>query len=192
MRLVNQMLLLIAVFLFLKAYIYFIKRATVKLKNDNEMNKLSHGLVSRKDLSNVRGKVFIDWCTTFLENLDFKNIHIISTSCSDNVQILAYRNLKRVYVKCILCSQLDSDDEDNFEKVGRPELQKLVGTMEHDNIKYGYIITNGDFSSDAQQYAETLPPKTISLKLIDGCKLTRLHRQFQKQYVPVKLKMEVD
>ena len=52
--------------------------------------------------------------------------------------------------------------------VGRPEIQKFVGALHGKRAKKGVFITTGKFSSDANEYVQTIDPKVI---LIDGRKL---------------------
>jgi Restriction endonuclease len=154
----------------------------------NNLNKLKYGLVSRKDLAQVTNASFIRLCTPIIESIGIYDINIINSNFANNYQAQGYINNKACYIKFV---KLDHDDaidgdEDSFCMVGRPELQKFVGTMEHDNIKIGYVITNGNFSCDAIDYAKSMP-NNYYIKTIDGCELTRIHRRNQKQYLTANL-----
>lgn len=154
-----------------------------KAELTNTKNKLNYGLASRKDLSSLSNTSFITWSLGILIELGFSNLQIMSYKLSDGYQIKALINGSAAYIKFIKLKPKDiPTDEDDYPTVGRPDLQEFVGTMEKDNIKIGYVITNGNFSSDAVEYASTMPGGYY-LKLIDGCELTRLHRRNQKQYL---------
>ena len=49
--------------------------------------------------------------------------------------------------------------------VGRPEIQRFVGSLHGKRAKKGVFITTGKFSNDALEYVATIDPKVI---LIDG------------------------
>lgn len=187
----QKILFLILLLFSLKLYNYFIKKITFYLNNSRTLSRVEQGLVSRKDLSVVPESIFSDWCLNLLENLGFKNLQFLDFCTGDYIQLLAYKNLKKFYVLCACKNQLDSGGEDDFEKINLPEVQKLVGAMEHDNIKHGYFITTGDFAKDSREYAKTLPSEKPSLTLIDGCELTRLHRNIKYPGFKASLEVEV-
>jgi hypothetical protein len=158
-----------------------------KVNLTNSRNRLTYGLASRKDLSRLSNSSFITWSVGILRDIGFSNIKIMSYKLSDSYQIKASINGTQAYIKFFKLQLKDTpSNEDDFSTVGRPDLQKFVGTMELDNIKIGYVITNGNFSSDANEFAATMPDGYY-IKVIDGCELTRLHRRNQKQYLISKL-----
>jgi hypothetical protein len=149
-------------------------------------NRLDYALVSRKDLAKASDSQFVRWCFKLLERNSFTSVDLVSTLIRKNVQICGYAGPKKVYVKCLKADlKSDSKHEDDYENVGRPDIQKLVGTMEHDGVYEGWFITNGNFSSEAISYASTLP-EDYKINLIDGAELTRLHRLSQRQYLTVE------
>lgn len=185
----QKTLYMIASIAILKVIGDFILKSVRKFKSDNLRNKLTLGLASRKDLTELTGSGFILWCTDILANIGFSNIQIVSRDIGEIYQIIAYINGQRAYIKCVKLRHnpdFDEKEEDEFLTVGRPDLQKLVGAMEKDQIKICYVLTNGDFSSEARDFAATMP-LPYSLKIIDGCELTRLHRLNQEQYLTAKL-----
>ncbi|WP_163195180.1 restriction endonuclease [Clostridium thermarum] len=158
-----------------------------KTELTNSRNKLNYGLASRKDLSSLSNASFITWSLSILVELGFSNLQVMSYKLSDSYQIKASINGSDAYIKFIKLNLKDTPiDEDDYPTVGRPEVQEFLGTMERDNIKIGYVITNGNFSGDASEFAVTMPTGYY-LKLIDGCELTRLHRRNQKQYLVANL-----
>lgn len=187
----EKIIYLFLLILLMKLLIYISKKIIFNLNYTSVIDKISYGLVSRKDFCEMPDVIFIDWCIKILEKTGFKNIHILSKKSYDNVQLLAYKSFKKVYIKCSLKGLSGTGSEDNFEKLERHELQKFVGSMEHDNINCGYCLTNGDFTKDAEEYAATLPSGTISLKLLDGCTLTSLHRKTESKGFNTLLEAEV-
>ena len=159
-------------------------------KVKNSINRANYGLVSRKDLVNLSNSHFISWCTDILESIGFRSIQLNTYKQDSNFQLRGYINEKLTYIKCAKLDYIDrtknSLEDDDFLTVGRPDLQKLVGTMEHDNIMLGYVLTTGDFTDDAIEFANTMPDGYF-LKIIDGCELTRLYRRNQKQYLASNL-----
>lgn len=55
--------------------------------------------------------------------------------------------------------------------IGRPEIQKFVGSLMGESASKGVFVTTSSYSAHAIQYVETVPQKII---LIDGDKLTDL------------------
>jgi len=52
--------------------------------------------------------------------------------------------------------------------VGRPEIQKFVGTLHGQRARKGVFMTTGSFSAEAIAYVKTIDPRVA---LIDGEKL---------------------
>lgn len=164
-----------------------------RLHKKNLMNKIVYGLASRKDLADITTSEFIAWCIPILQYNNIGDIKIHSKNPNDALQLLGYKDSRRVYIKCINLQLLDdpkdkgntsAENRDDYKCIGSPQLRELVGLMEHDGAEFGYVITNGDFSPAAIEYARKLITNNvgISLELIDGCELTRLHRNCQRQY----------
>ncbi|MDP4089076.1 MAG: restriction endonuclease [Bacillota bacterium] len=167
---------------------YVIERFANMYSVKNILNRISYGLVSRKDLKYLSNSEFIRWCTGILENMGFSNIGILNTGLKSDYQILARINSRNACIKCIKLEHMDAEGggEDDYETVELSEIQSFVGTMEHDGISIGYVFTNGCFSSEALEYSSTLPDN-LFLKTVDGCELTRLHRRRMKQYLTPNL-----
>ena len=187
----NKLSLLVLLLVLLKVYLYFIRILLSRQKITNLYNKISNGLVSVKDLGAVSEDYFAQWCMELLKKLNFKNIQLLSTDQEKNVQVLAFKKYKKVYIRWLILDSKAIDSEDKSEIICKEEIQRFVGTMEHDNIKFGYFITNSYFSKDGREYAASLPGDIIDLKLINGSELTRIHRQFQKFAYRVNLNLEV-
>lgn len=187
MNFLQKILSLIFIIIFIKILSYVVNNFNIRYTKENNLNKLTYGLASRKDLVSIPNSNFIKWCASILESVGIYNIEIITNNLNDNYQAQGYINEKLSYIKFVKLEKKNlknnpNDDEDEFWTVGRPDLQKLVGTMEQDNVKVGYIITNGNFTNEAIEYAQSMPPNYY-LKIIDGCELTRMHRMNQNQYL---------
>ena len=59
--------------------------------------------------------------------------------------------------------------------VGRPEIQRFVGTLHGKRAKKGVFITTGSFSAEAVAYVDHIDPKIV---LIDGRRLAELMIDF--------------
>jgi hypothetical protein len=135
---------------------------------------------------------FVDWCDRYLEHQGYTRQNIISrknykpeskdSDVKGNIADMIYldnSNNTSVYVQCILLKQSDNisaANEDNWPKVGRPDMQKAVGSMAKEDIYKGIIITTGDITDEALEYANTLP-KLYLLEILQGHKLAELHRK---------------
>jgi hypothetical protein len=187
MAFLEKMFYMVALIVTLKIVGMVILDFKAKTELTNRRNKLNYGLASRKELSSLSNASFITWSLGILTDIGFSKFQIMSYKLSDSYQIKASINGSAAYVKFIKLKPKDTpSDEDDYPTVGRPDLQKFVGTMEQHNIKIGYVITNGNFSGEANEYAATMP-NGYFLKVIDGCELTRLHRRNQKQYLVAQL-----
>lgn len=187
----EKILYMITLIVTLKIISMIILDFKAKVNLTNSGNKLLYGLATRKDLVKLSGFSFILWCLNTLGEIGLSSMKIVSKKLSDDYQVKATVNGMPAYVKFVKLRLKDNAvDEDDYLAIGRPELQKFVGSMEHDNVKIGYIITNGNFTDDAVKYTSTLPNQYY-LRIIDGCELTRLHRRNQKQYLVANLDQEV-
>ena len=134
---------------------------------------------------------FIEWCKRYLKKIGFIYSGVLTretfipdeekvTKITGNVAILSLTEInsnKKVYAKCVLLRpNILAALEDIWPKLGRPEVQKFVGLMAGDHINTGIILTTGDFSEYAKEYASTLA-SPYSLQLIEGKDLASLHRQ---------------
>jgi hypothetical protein len=188
MNMWNGILYLLGAAVMLKVIKYVLIRYKYSFIVQNSINKIEYGLVSRRDLSDASNSRFVIWCTGILETLGFHNIQIITKNLENSYQFQGYINGRRSYIKCIKAdhSSSASKDEDDLSVVGKSELQEFIGTMEQDKVKLGYILTNGNFSKTAYEFAATMPTEYF-IRLVDGCELTRLHRRNQKQYLTPNL-----
>jgi hypothetical protein len=118
---------------------------------------------------------FLYWCGQFLSDEGFTDIEYTCNKEDKCNDILCYKDREPVYVQCRLLGNIIKDSavqEDHWESMGRPDLQKFVGTMIHDDIHQGIVLTTGDFTGEAMAYAGSLPER-IAVDLIDGKELTK-------------------
>ena len=59
--------------------------------------------------------------------------------------------------------------------VGRPEIQKFVGSLHGKRAKKGVFLTTSNFSAEAIEYVKTIDPRVV---LIDGMKQAQLMVEF--------------
>jgi hypothetical protein len=194
MRIWTQIFWLTALICLLKISAIIFNGRIRQLHKKNLQNKIVYGLASRKDLADLSTGQFIAWCIPILQYFSVSDIQIRSKNPGDVLQLSGCIGNRKVYIKCINLQLLDDPKDklktdarnrDDYKAIGSPQLRELVGLMEHDRVDLGFILTNGDFSKESKEYAKKIIKENcgISLELIDGCKLTRLHRSCQKQYV---------
>jgi hypothetical protein len=124
---------------------------------------------------------FLYWCGELLKDIGYSDIEYVCSKAYKCNDIVCYEGKDSVYVECMLLTNIETDsimDEDLWEKVDRPFAQKFVGTLLHDQVNKGIIITTGGFSDDAKEYVDSLP-KDITVKLIDGYELTKKVRELR-------------
>lgn len=151
---------------------------------------LKYGFLSRYYLSShLTQYKFEEWCIYVLENMGYKNLTNVSELIEGGVNIIAPDKNKTTYISTRLYG-LESDNKknlnDKYFKIGRPELQKFVGALVHDNITDGILITTGDFTDEAINYVNSLLPK-YSIVLIDGITLTKYLRKLRKKEISIRL-----
>ncbi|MEA4828267.1 MAG: restriction endonuclease [Clostridium sp.] len=146
-------------------------------------HRLMYGLTSRYFLSKLSNYEFENFCSYFLIKKGYSNVDIISESFNGGVSMTCIgSDFKKIYVSCIKSTNKESNNDDNYENVGSPELQKLIGAMVHDKIFNGIVITNGNFSNGAYRYINQLSNK-YNIKLIDGINLSKDSWEIRKKNI---------
>lgn len=185
----KQFIIIVLVFIGLKAYSNILKILNEKLNSFHKREWFKYAFLSRKHLVQLSTENFEDWCCDFLNRSGYSNVTITSAWDDNKFKtITCINNGKKVYVWCKLTNEI-KETEDDYGTLGRPELQQFVGTMEHDNIAEGIVITTGDFSDEALEYAKKLP-KRLSIDLYDGIALTKAHRNLREKEVSLLLQQE--
>lgn len=162
--------LIIASFVILNSVI---PKLNLMIYEKKELKKLQYGITSRQDLfyldKNIRNNLF----ENLLSYLGYDNIALGSTKGLKDVSYIGSLGSDPLYVLLNIVDLSDNiNEEEKIPRVGRPTLQRFLGTMIHDEIKKGIIITNGAFSDDALTFAANLP-ENYEIKLIDGINLTK-------------------
>jgi hypothetical protein len=167
-----------------------IKLGYKKLEHWFREEYIKYGFLSRYYLSSQLTQYkFEEWCIYILESMGYKNLTNVSEFIEGGVNLVAPDKNKTTYISTRLYG-LDSDNKKNLNDkyctIGRPELQKFVGALVHDNIMDGIIITTGDFTDEAINYVKSLPSK-YSMVLIDGITLTKYLRKLRKKEISIRL-----
>ncbi len=149
---------------------------TSKLENTARLYQLKHKLTSRFYLSQLYDYEFIDYCKYFLENMGFKNIEYNSNHSKNgvifNCQSVTGETFYISAYQSFLNDERGENVSDIYTKIGKPYIQLLLGSMIHDGVKNGMIITNGDFTESALQFSRTLP-SDYYIKPLDGINLSK-------------------
>jgi restriction endonuclease Mrr len=132
---------------------------------------------------------FEEWCKIILEDMGYKNLNNVTELFEGGVNLSSIEKSQCTYISTRLYKLKDNKKDnvnDNYETIGRPELQKFVGALVQDKVKKGIIITTGDFTSDAKEYLKSLPSE-YSITLIDGIQLTKRLRNLRQKEIAVRL-----
>lgn len=185
MSLEKQVLLFILLVIALHALRNILSIINSHIDSNYEKEYLKYGFVSRKNLSKLNQNEFTKWCCKIVGNLGYNSIEITTNEYTER-NLICKDKSGLIYVKCTPLKLKDTEndkkvgiDEDNYETLGRPDIQKLVGEMVHDKVNNAVVITNGDFSNEVLEYIGTLPSK-YSIKLINGIELTKQFRKIRQ------------
>jgi hypothetical protein len=167
-----------------------IKSGYKKLEDWFGEEYIKYGFLSRYYLSSQLTQYkFEEWCSYILESMGYKNLTNVSELIEGGVNIIAPDKNKTTYISTRLYG-LDSDNKKNISdkycKIGKTEIQKFVGALVHDNITDGILITTGDFTDEAINYVNSLPPK-YTIVLIDGITLSKYLRKLRKKEISIRL-----
>ncbi|MCM0649047.1 restriction endonuclease [Clostridium swellfunianum] len=143
---------------------------------------LKLGVLSKEDLYNYTPREFEEWCAEFIAAKGFTNIEISQAGPDGGKDIVCKRGTETYYVEC----KRYSYDKNAEHKVELETVRKLVGVMEADCIKNGLIITTGCATSEAIEYANTLPSQ-YSIGIVEGDDLINQYTNIKHLiYVPEK------
>lgn len=150
-----------------------IPKLNLMIYEKKELKKLQYGITSRQDLfyldKNIRNNLF----ENLLSYFGYDSITLGGTKGLNDVTYTGSLGPDPLYVLLNIIDLSDNiNEEGKTPKVGRPEVQQFLGTMTHDEIKKGVIITNGAFTNEALTFVVNLPD-TYEIKLIDGINLTK-------------------
>ncbi|WP_186429650.1 restriction endonuclease [Clostridium sp. BSD9I1] len=185
----KQFIIIALIFVALKIYSKLLRILNEKLNSFHKKEWFKYAFLSRKHLVQLSIGDFEDWCSDFLVRLGYAGVTITHTWDDNKFKTITCENKgNKVYVWCKLTDEI-KEIEDDYAILGRPELQQFIGTMEHDNITEGIVITTGDFNNGALEYLEKLPDR-LSVTWYDGVSLTKAHRKLREQEVSLILQQE--
>ncbi|MCT8976282.1 restriction endonuclease [Clostridium sp. CX1] len=186
----NKFYSLILFLIALKCYSKILLFLKDRLNSYHKKEWYKYAFLSRKHLVQLSIGDFEDWCCYFLERQDYSDVSIVSTWNDNKYKtITCKKDNTEVYVWCKLTSEVE-EISDSYGTVGRPDLQKFIGTIEHDNITQGIVITTGDFTSEALDYVKNLPER-FSITLYDGIALSKYHRKIREKEVAMLLQQNI-
>lgn len=169
-----KLMLFIVILICFKFTRKFLSPKEIEIKESFKEQRLKYGLASRHFLSNkLSDREFESCCAYFLINDGYSNITHVSEDFKGGLSLICNEHDdSKIYVSCIKSSHKENNLNDDYDTVGRPELQKLIGIMIHDKVYKAIVITTGNFSSDAKKYVEQLSSE-YNIQLIDGISLSR-------------------
>lgn len=182
----KQFVTLLLIWVALNLYRKILETLIRNLETFEKKEWYKYAFLSRKHLVQLPIADFEEWCCYFLKRQSYSDINIISTWQDNNYKTISCTNdTEQVYVWCKLTKEID-EKVDDYENIDRSELQKFIGTMEHDNVAEGIVITTGDFNKGALEYVENLP-KRFTITLYDGASLSKMHRKMREKEVAMLL-----
>lgn len=179
MKLITIAYYFMYIFIFLNLGAFLLKKLNNNFQNKTFDKRFNYGILSMQDLYEFRFDNFLLLCKTYLEDTSFLNIKVASIDFL-NVDYTCTLNNEKVYVECVLdnLSEIKNEDAEIYS-VGRPDIQKLLGQMVHDNVKTGFIITNACFSEVGIEFVKQLD-KGYTILLVDGYSLTKRIREIKE------------
>lgn len=195
----NLFISLLVILITLIAFGKITKTINDNIEKNFKSDYLKYGFLSRYYLAkNLTPLEFEDFCKDILKDMGYKNLENFSESFEGGINLCSTNKNKRTYISAKLYGLIKNEDEeklvkenvnDEYEKVGRPEAQKFIGALVHDEVKNGIIITTGDFTDEAKQYIESLP-EDFSIILIDGISLTNKLRNIREKEIMIRIALD--
>jgi len=166
--------------------LYIINKLAGRLKiiinSKYKIEWYKYGFLSRKDLVKLTPIEFKKWCTSFMERSGYYNVVQDNfSSITNNNYFYCRKDNVRYYVLCHLTEEKD-EKEDDYEEFSRSQFQRFIGTLEHDRISHGIILTTGDLSKDSIGYFNSIP-KRFHIEVIDGINLNKAYRKLRNKEV---------
>jgi HJR/Mrr/RecB family endonuclease len=143
---------------------------------------LKLGVLGKKDLHNYTPREFEHWCAEFIERQGFTDIKVAEAGPDGGKDIICRKGTETYYIEC----KRYSYSKNSASKVDLEIARKLVGAMEGDGVRNGFIITSGYATNEAVEYLNTLP-KGYKVEVIDGDELINRYTSIKHLiYVPEK------
>jgi HJR/Mrr/RecB family endonuclease len=131
-----------------------------------EKQRMDNGLLVLSHLHYLTPGEFEVWCGEFLKTNGFENIEATKLQADGGKDIICSKDGKKVYVEC----KKYSSSYLAMYRVNTDIVKKLVGTMLHDGVENGIIITTGLVDKSVHQYIKEIK-HLCEIDIIDGYKL---------------------
>jgi hypothetical protein len=167
---VFYLILAITTVLVLKNLILAKELVQIILRNKRNLIRWKKGIINLEDIKALTPREFQYWCGEFISRLGYSSIKQLSENEEDGKDIVCQLGPKPVYVKC----ERHIHNKGVIDKIDLDICKKLVGSMTHDGVTIGIIITSGIILEECQKYIESLPTK-YRIDLIDGETIIKLY-----------------
>ena len=141
------------------------------------ISRLKLNAVSIDFLSSISEKYFHNYVISFIKE-KFKNNEVTNFSQSKDSSVTHVLNSKSgnytyLGIKKIVLENHEFSTFNDSNSINEDYIYKFIGTMAHDNVKRGIIITNGNLNPNAKKILKSLSP-TMRIVSINGLSLTKL------------------
>lgn len=133
------------------------------------LKRIDRGIIRKDDFYNMPGRSRKEILSMYVKNLGFTRLDNDDVFGKD-IDYNCMEGTCPGYIKTYFEKTASNSDGSDVFKVGRPNVQKLLGQMVHDGVPTGIIITNGQFSGEAIEFAGQLP-ENHKIHLINGDEL---------------------
>jgi len=149
-----------------------ITKAIKYIKNHNHFKNIDYTYPQIQKLVNsMTGRQFEIFCCELFKSLGFKAKTTVAT-CDGGKDIILFDNNKKIYVECKRWS--------GSWQIGRPEIQKLVGSAVGDKAHGMIFITTGKYNSNAIEYAK----KIENIQLLDMIDIMSMINKIDVKDIP--------
>jgi HJR/Mrr/RecB family endonuclease len=162
--------LTIAAVFFVKDISHVIDLIKTIIKTGDNLERWKMGIINLDDIHSLTPREFEYWCGEFISTLGYSNIKQTAIGPDGGKDITCKFNKVATYVEC---KRYRYDTSADY-KVDEQICKKLVGSMVHDRVTHGLIITSGLILGTCTEYVKSLP-KEFEINLIDGNKLVELY-----------------
>lgn len=134
----------------------------LRILKDKEMNRFNKDQLNVEDIYGLTPREFEMWSGDFLKKLGYKDIKYTELGPDGGKDIICKKFDEVVYVEC----KRYSNSKYATWLITEAIVKKLLGAMVHDDIKQGVIITTGNVTDEAIEFARTLD-NTVSIRIIN-------------------------
>jgi restriction endonuclease Mrr len=165
--------LAVAVFPTVKFIYLIIDLIKAVINNRKNLNRWKNGKVLLQDLHHLTPREFELWCGDFIKKLGYTDIVHSPSGADGGKDIVCKKFGDTTYIEC----KRFGHGLGAPYKVDEQICKKLIGSMVHDEVKKGMIITTGTIDNSAVEYMNTLP-KGYEIELLDGNDILRQYSYF--------------